>query len=389
MAPVPEKAEERLKKVLKITSLEAPHRIADALLRDSLHRGKPFRKSDIGAALDHVDIRNATALFNVCPTALVFGMWDSTGPKGGLGAKFQRALVSEIVGIGVQTGVKTSSRIDPAQIERNAGPIFRRSDGGWTLDPDEAAIDGDVQKKPKVKVLLYGKVNKKEAWHELPVLLGKSGKRTLDVAKATSRNEPTLQYQLADESWKDASELTSQLPDAGRPSVANHGNVTPSIKDPKTKDLQHGGVTLDKALQTTVLSLPALRRLRFPLQGSKPSDPKVDYAARTALAALALCAATLTREQGCDLRSRCLLVPTSGYEWELLGPPSGQPQRFALSAAEAVELFRQAVKAAKGAGLPWMDEELTLTPSPELVALVKKSQDLSAATGGGDEGGEG
>lgn len=333
-----------LQKVLRITSLEAPHRIADALLRDSLvtenkDRKKldnpvAFRKSDIGNRLDDVDIRNATALFEVCPTALVFGMWDSTGPKGGLGAKFQRALVSEIVGIGVQTGVKTSSRIDPAQIMADAGPVYRAASSagiGWTLDEEAAERKGSK-----------------------PQMIGEGKK-------------------------------------AGKPSAINHGNITPSMKDAKTNELQHGGVTLDKALQTTVLSLPALRRLRFPLDGrgvGKASDPKVDDAARTALAALALCAATLTREQGCDLRSRCLLVPTTGYEWELLGPPAEQPKRFALAADGAIALFRDAVKAAKDAKLPWMAEELPLTPSPELVALVQKSQDLAAATGGGDDDGQ-
>ena len=29
-----------------------------------------------------------TSLFGLCPAALVFGLWDSTGPRGGLGAKF-------------------------------------------------------------------------------------------------------------------------------------------------------------------------------------------------------------------------------------------------------------------------------------------------------------
>jgi CRISPR-associated protein Csb1 len=306
-----------LQKVLRITSLEAPHRIADALLRDSLLGEKPFRKSEVGAALDNVDIRNATALFKVCPTALVFGMWDSTGPKGGSGAKFQRVMVSEIVGIGVQTGVKTSSRIDPAQIMLAAGPLYQAKESGWTLDEKLAKTD----RKGSVK-------------------LGKDGK----------------------------------------PSEANHGNVTPTIAE--------GGVTLDRALQTTVLSFPALRRLRFPLHAGKSSDPKVDDAARTALAALALCAATLNREQGCDLRSRCLLVPTTGYEWELIGAPSEEPERFTLNAEGAIALFRAAVAAARKVGLPWMDDELVLTPSSELVALVKKSQDLAAATGGGNEGGE-
>src|SRR5262245_31443283 len=48
-----------LPKTLRITSLEAPHRIADALLRDSLLDGKPFRKSEIGKRIDDVDSRNA------------------------------------------------------------------------------------------------------------------------------------------------------------------------------------------------------------------------------------------------------------------------------------------------------------------------------------------
>jgi CRISPR-associated protein Csb1 len=305
----------QMPKMLRITSLEAPHRIADALLRDSLHEGKPFRKSKIGERLDHVDNRNATALFELCPTALVFGMWDSTGPKGGLGAKFQRAMVSEIVGIDAVAGVKTSSRIDPAQIKLAAGPLFHAKEGGWTLNKIEAAQD----KKG-------------------PLKLGKDGK----------------------------------------PSEANHGNVTPTIAD--------GGVTLAKAVQTTVLSLPALRRLRFPLDGKL--SPAADDAARTALAALGLCAATLAREQGCDLRSRCQLVPTSPIHWELLDKPGDMPQHLALTGEDAVKLLNEAVAEAKKAGLPWREQELTLTPSPELVALVKKSQELSAATGGAEEGGE-
>jgi len=76
----------------RVTSLTAPHRIADALLRDSLLDGKLFRLSDIGKSFTDASTRNATAPFKVCPTGLVFGLWDSTGPKGGLGAKFQRAL---------------------------------------------------------------------------------------------------------------------------------------------------------------------------------------------------------------------------------------------------------------------------------------------------------
>jgi CRISPR-associated protein Csb1 len=94
-----------LEPVGKVTSLQVPHRIVDAILRDSVvaEDNKPFRakaernESAYGQRLRRVSAQNATALFELCPTALLLGMWDSTGPKGGLGAKFERAMVSEIV----------------------------------------------------------------------------------------------------------------------------------------------------------------------------------------------------------------------------------------------------------------------------------------------------
>jgi CRISPR-associated protein Csb1 len=304
--------EDALEKPLRISSLEAPHRIADALLRDSLLDGKPFRKSEVGRRIGEAETFNATALFEHCPTALVFGMWDSTGPKGGLGAKFARAVVSEIVGIDVELGVRTSSRIDPAQILLQGGPLYQADSEegiGWTLDEGKARRDAKGKAQP----------------------LGKTG----------------------------------------RPSEANHGNVTPTIAD--------GGITLRRAVQTTVISLPALRRLRFPLDGG--DDEAASVAARTALAALALCAGALAREQGCDLRSRCLLVATTPVEWELLDRPGDPPVRFVLAAEHAVELYRGAVEEARRAGLPFRETELLLHPSDELVALVHKSQRLAAEQG--------
>ena len=96
-----------------VSTLEAPHRIADAIFRDSTLDGVPFRDSVIGKAFIESTIRDANGLFRWCPTALVFGMWDSTGSVGGLGTKFARALSAEIIGYGAQAGVHTSSRIDP------------------------------------------------------------------------------------------------------------------------------------------------------------------------------------------------------------------------------------------------------------------------------------
>jgi CRISPR-associated protein Csb1 len=298
---------ESLKKKFSVTSFDAPHRAADAIFRDSMLKGVMFRKSDKGKILDTTDVRNATGLFGLCPTALVFGLWDSTGPRGGLGAKFQRALVSEIVGYGAMAGVKTSSRIDPAQIMLGAGPLYGRKEESdaaphWTLD---------------------SKAGSKK--------LGKDGK----------------------------------------PSEANHGNVTPGITA--------GGFTINKAVQTTVLSLAALRRLRFPLNGSADSDTIVDNAGRTTLAALGLAAATLARNDG-DLRSRCQLFPQQQPVWELLDVPGATPKQFSLTPDQAVNLLNSAIEEATSAKLPW-EGEIELTPSDELVELVRRSQELASAEG--------
>lgn len=295
-----------LKKKFSVTSLDAPHRIADAIFRDSLLDGVMFRKSEKGSILDTADVRNASGIFGMCPTALVFGLWDSTGPRGGLGAKFQRTLVSEIMGYAAIPGVKTSSRIDPAQIMLGAGPLYGRKEQSdaaprWTLD---------------------SKAGSKK--------LGKDGK----------------------------------------PSEANHGNVTPTITV--------GGFTIGKAVQTSVLSLAALRRLRFPLNGSADSDPLVDNVGRTALAALALAAATLVRGD-CDLRSRCQLFPQQQPVWELLNTPGETPIQFSLPPDLAVELLNTAVDEAKSLNLPW-EGEIELKPSDELVELVRRSQELASAS---------
>lgn len=303
----------RLKKKLMVTSLDAPHRVADAIFRDSLLDGVCFRKSQKGQILDSADIRNATGLFGLCPTALLFGLWDSTGPRGGLGAKFQRAIVSEIVGYNAVVGVKTSSRIDPLQVVLGAGPLYERKDKDsqfpdWTLSEEEAIKD---KKKNSLK-------------------LGKDGK----------------------------------------PSEANHGNVTPGITT--------GGITISHALQTSVISLAALRRLRFPLDGATASLTSVDNAARTALAALGLAAATLSQEDGLDLRSRCQLFPSEKVSWEIIESPNGEPERFTLDSTGALSLVISAVEKAKEAGLPW-EGNIDLEPCAALVELVARSQDLASS----------
>ncbi|MGH3796117.1 MAG: type I-G CRISPR-associated RAMP protein Csb1/Cas7g [Pseudonocardiaceae bacterium] len=307
----------------RISDYEAPHRIFDALLRDSVDGEDLFRHGRAGRAITEATSRNASALFHHSPHTLVFGGWDSTGPKGGRGAKYERALTSEIVAHGVLPGVKTSSRIDPVGVELKAGPVFEAADAlGWTLDEDDAVKD-------KGKARLYAR----------------GGERP------------------------------------GRPSVLNHGNVTPSI------DSRAGGITAAEIVGTTVLSFIQLRRLRFPTTNTGEAIPvgqrdAAEGAARTALAALGLAATVLGYEQGFDLRSRCVLVPRSKLTFDLVGR-TGAVETVDVDGAAALDLVAEAADRAAARQLGWRTIELLLRPSDRLVELIRRSQDVAAAGQGG------
>ncbi len=285
----------------QITSLEAPHRVFDAIFRDSELDGTSFWHSPPGLELIRAKPDQATAVFALSPTALVFGCWHSTGQGGGLGAKFPRAIVSEIVGVDAVPGKRTGSRIDPLQVRREV-EIYKGS-AGWGLSREEA---------------------------------GEKAKRV-------------------------------------RPSEVNHGNIAPTV--------QELGVTIDHALQTVVVSLPTLRRLRFPVNGE--ADEGRDEAARTVLAALALLAVVAQDRAGYNLRSRCDLVPDGAASFEILDA-DGSVREFPLDLEAARALCADAVKAAKEAGLPWREEPLRLRPQKKLVAIVAESRRL-ALSGGAEE----
>lgn len=315
-----------------LTSLEAPHRLADALLRDSMLGDLRFRASEPGRAFTEASIHNATPIYTLSPHALVFGMWDSTGPKGGQGAKFQRVLVSEIIGVGVVPGRKTASRIDPAGIELNAGPVFEAKDPdeGWTVHEEEAAVE-------KGKPVPFGR-------------------KSSDASKK------------------------------GKPSSINHGNITPSI------DSEAGGVTLEYAEQVTVLSLPAIRRLRFPKDVSGAQIPRegllrAEQAAQTSLAALGLAAVAFQRDDGYDLRSRCAFVPEGGLTLEILGRDGTSQGSYTLDPPAAEALLEAARAAADECGMGWPVEPVDLRPAPKLVELMRRSREV-ASRGEGDEGGD-
>lgn len=184
----------------RITSLEAPHRIYDAIFRDSTYNGEPFMKSDVGKRLATASLGDASALLETSPAALLFGAWHSTGEGGGLGAKFARCLTSEIIAVDVPVNVVVDERTNEMQ-PRNLG---RRT--GSRIDP-------------------------------LGIL------RRVEVYKAEDGN------------WDTTAAAAGKKAKRVRPSEINHGNIAPTV--------QPLGITCDYLEHTFVLSFAGLRRLRF------------------------------------------------------------------------------------------------------------------------------
>lgn len=186
----------------RITSLDAPHRVYDAILRDSLLDGAAFMQSAEGRSLAAAKPADATALLELSPTALLFGAWHSQGEGGGLGAKFSRALVSEIMAI--------DTPIEEVVVNRRTGEVSPQTAGrrtGSRIDP--------LGILRKVEVFKGASVS---AW-------------STDQRKAGAKAERV------------------------RPSEINHSNIAPTVAPL--------GVTCDHAEHRATITLAGLRRLRF------------------------------------------------------------------------------------------------------------------------------
>lgn len=222
-----------------ITSFDAPHRVYDAILRDSLYEGRPFlsKESALGRRLLEANMADASALLETSPNALLFGAWNSTGQGGGLGAKFARCLTSEIMAI----GVPTEQTADPRSGEITMRTAGRRT--GSRIDPL-----GVVSKVPLFKG--------PDGWHTIKEKAGKGAKEA-------------------------------------KPSEVNHGNIRPSV--------QPLGITCDYLEHSFVLSFAGLRRLRFGGPAEKDGVGRSYLAALGLLALLEQDARGYALRSRCDL----------------------------------------------------------------------------------------
>ncbi|WP_174300978.1 type I-U CRISPR-associated RAMP protein Csb1/Cas7u [Caulobacter sp. S45] len=305
----------------EITSLDAPHRVYDAILRDSLLDGQAFPKSELGVRLAEAKPGAAAALLEVSPTALLFGAWNSTGEGGGLGAKFPRALVSEIAAVGVSV--------------EQAETLSRDRNGGMITSVDVA----NAGRRTGSRIDPLGILRRVEVYQ------GEGKAWDVDQAKAGKKAKRV------------------------KPSEINHGNIAPSV--------QALGITCDYAEHTAVISFAGLRRLGF-------GGGEKDAAGRTYLAALGLFALAEQDARGYALRSRCDLVCEGRAPLQRVQADGSTPE-VDLDREGARALYREAYDRAKAVGLALRDTPVRLVPQDKLVNIVRQSQHLALSGEGGDQ----
>jgi CRISPR-associated protein Csb1 len=120
----------------RLSATEMPHRLADAILRDSEIDGVPFAQSSLGRRLLATTLADLTPVLEASPTSLLFGCWFSQhGQMRPL--KIQRTATSDIWADNAVLGQAVGSRIDPLGIEKVQ--LYATADGDWTALEAKAA----------------------------------------------------------------------------------------------------------------------------------------------------------------------------------------------------------------------------------------------------------
>ncbi len=114
----------------QLSSLEFPHRNADAYLRDAQLGSKDFLKTELGQAIFGATAQTCGPLMAWFPQALLYGFWQSHLGKKRSNSKHARTWVSEIIG---WRPASTDTRV----LGLKGDPLNLSIDDGVTHNPND------------------------------------------------------------------------------------------------------------------------------------------------------------------------------------------------------------------------------------------------------------
>jgi CRISPR-associated protein Csb1 len=135
---------------IRLTSLDFPHRYADAYIRDSLVDGVRFDASEVGRRLRSATAGDVRPLFEREPCSLLFGAWDSH--RKGRWPKFARLYSAEMYGLDPVPGSRMGGRYDPVNL---TGGVDDKSkaENGWQF-----IAEGTKAKGTKLSEIGHGHI---------------------------------------------------------------------------------------------------------------------------------------------------------------------------------------------------------------------------------------
>lgn len=154
------------------------------------------------------------------------------------------------------------------------------------------------------------------------------------------------------------------------PSEIGLGNV-PNVSE--------RGAVITEAIQTSLISLTAARRLRFERNDSGGGNQDIysddrDLAGQTVVVALGLYGLLAQMEEGYNLRSGCDLIPVKAPRLEIIGRTLEEVETYSVTVDGVLQALEQAKGDAKNQGLVWREEPLHATADDVLTTLIQRSR---------------
>jgi CRISPR-associated protein Csb1 len=135
---------------IRLTSLDFPHRYADAYLRDSLVEGARFDESPAGKRLRAATVADVRPLYEREPASLIFGAWDSH--RKGRWPKFARLYSSSMYGLDPVRFARRGGRMDPQNLT-GAVDDKAKAEADWQF-----IAEGEKRKGTKLSEIGHGNI---------------------------------------------------------------------------------------------------------------------------------------------------------------------------------------------------------------------------------------
>jgi len=179
---------------------------------------------------------------------------------------------------------------------------------------------------------------------------------------------------------KDAGPLYESK-DSERRYETNKEKAVPKSKEYKPSEIglgsvpslsEHGAV-ITEAVQTSLVSCAAARRLRFELEDGSYEDTR-DRVGQTAVVALGLFGLLAQMDSGYYLRSGCDLIPVDEPELQVIGRTLKDITVHPIDATQALTALEKALDVGKEQGLQWRTDPVTAEADDRLLTLVQRSR---------------